>query len=94
VPFAAINEQFDAVTKLESSDARNTAALATSLDSPLRRIGMVVLAMRGAPTERERTPQFQGRLHLQAEQLVDHVQTSSLKGSLPLLLRMFRLQLL
>ena len=31
---AAINEQFDAVAKLGSSDARKSAALATSLDSP------------------------------------------------------------
>ena len=34
-------------------------------------------------TERVRTPKYQGRLHLQAERLVGHVQTSLLKGSSP-----------
>ena len=58
------------------NDARKTLASQTKSGLETN----PVFVMRGAPTERERTPQCQARLHLQAEQLVDHVQTSLLKG--------------
>jgi hypothetical protein len=54
------------VTKLESSEARNTAALATSSGSPMRPIGMVVSIRDGREAWLERS--YNGRCHTGIEQ--------------------------
>jgi hypothetical protein len=62
---AAIDEQFNARYKTGVIRHQKKRSFSYFVGLPLRSIGMVVLVMRSAPTEREGTPQCRGRLHLQ-----------------------------